>query len=161
MRKLTALAMAATLICGSVQLANAADTTTTTAAAAPGSEMTHGQMKHPPMAGPMGDHMFKGLNLTEKQRDMMREIARDAMKNSPKPSPEEHKQLHDIIAADSFDAAKAKSLVESMSAAQNARMVARLETQNKMYNVLTPAQKQEFNKRAEQRSEKMSAADKN
>lgn len=144
MRKLTAFALATTMMLGTVQLASAADTAAESA-----------KMHHHPKHGPMMDQMFKGLDLTTAQREQMRDIARDAMKNMKKPSADEHKQLHDVIAADNFDSSKAQTLVTSMTQAQNERMLARLEMQNKMYNVLTPTQKQEFNKKFEERQTKM------
>ncbi|WP_413738998.1 ATP-independent periplasmic protein-refolding chaperone Spy [Sodalis sp. RH21] len=155
MRKLTALFMATTLVLGSVQLASAADT----AATAPASgEMQHRPM-HGGMHGPMMDHMFKGLKLTDQQREQMKTIARDSMKDMKRPSAAEHQQMHDVIAADTFDSAKAQALVNSMAQEQNQRMLAHLETQNKMYNVLTAEQKQEFNKQFQQRAEKMAQKD--
>jgi len=153
MRKLTALVMATTLVLGSVQLASAADTT----AAAP----ANGEMRHQPKHGPMMEHMFKDLKLTEQQRQKMHEIARDTMKNQKRPSADERQQMHDVIAADSFDSAKAQTLVDAMAKEQNQRMLANLEMQNKMYNVLTAEQKTQFNKDFTQRSEKMAQKDAN
>ncbi len=157
MRKLTALFMATTLVLGSVQLASAADTAATATAPASG-EMHHRPM-HGGMHGPMMDHMFKGLKLTDQQREQMKTIARDSMKDMKRPSAAERQQMHDVIAADTFDSAKAQALVNSMAQEQNQRMLAHLETQNKMYNVLTAEQKQEFNKQFQQRAEKMGQKD--
>ncbi|BAE75143.1 Spheroplast protein Y precursor [Sodalis glossinidius str. 'morsitans'] len=149
MRKLTAFALAITMMLGIVQLASAADTATAPAAS------ESAKMYHHPKHGPMMEQMFKGLDLTTAQREQMRDIARDAMKNMKKPSADEHKQLHDVIAADNFDSSKAQALVTSMTQAQNERMLAHLEMQNKMYNVLTPTQKQEFNKKFEEHQTKI------
>ncbi|NDL63042.1 ATP-independent periplasmic protein-refolding chaperone Spy [Acerihabitans arboris] len=159
MRKLTALFMATTLVLGSVQLASAADTTAATDNAPAKGEMHHkGDMQH--RGGPMMmDHMFKDLKLTEQQRQKMHDIARDSMKDMKKPSAAEHQQMHDVIAADSFDSTKAQALVSAMSQDQNQRMLANLEMQNKMYNVLTPEQKTEFNKKFQERAEKMQQRD--
>ncbi len=151
MRKLTALVMATTLVLGSVQLASAADT----AATAP----AKGEMRHQPNHGPMMEHMFKDLKLTEQQRQKMHDIARDSMKNMKHPSADQRQQMHDVIAADSFDSAKAQTLVDAMAQEQNQRMLANLEMQNKMYNVLTAEQKAQFNKEFTQRSEKMAQKD--
>lgn len=160
MRKLTALFMATTLVLGSVQLASAADSSASTAAAGDTAqgEMHHkGGMQH--NRGPMMEHMFKDLKLTEQQRQKMHDIARDSMKDMKMPSAAEHQQMHDVIAADSFDSAKAQALVNSMAQEQNQRMLANLEMQNKMYNVLTPEQKTEFNKKYQERAEKMQQRD--
>jgi len=160
MRKLTALVMATTLVLGSVQLASAADTTTTTStttdAPAKGDMMMQHHGKH---HGPMMDQMFKGLKLTDQQRQQMRDIFKETRKEVNMPSLAERQQMHEIIAADSFDSAKAQSFVTSMSQEQNQRMVARLEMQNKMYNVLTPEQKKEFNTNYQQHVQKMAQKD--
>ncbi|WP_213994170.1 ATP-independent periplasmic protein-refolding chaperone Spy [Sodalis sp. dw_96] len=161
MRKLTALFMATTLVLGSVQLASAADTTTTTSsttadAPAKGDMMMH---HHGHQHGPMMDMMFKGLKLTEAQRQQMRDIFKETRKEVNMPSPAERQQMHEIIAADSFDSSKAQAFVTSMSQEQDQRMLARLEMQNKMYNVLTPEQKKEFNEKYQQHAEKMAQKD--
>ncbi len=160
MRKLTALFMATTLVLGSVQLASAADTTTTstttTDAPAKGDMMMHHKGNH---HGPMMDMMFKGLKLTEQQQQQMRDIFKETRKEVNMPSPAERQQMHEIIAADSFDSAKAQAFVTAQSQEQNQRMLTRLEMQNKMYNVLTPEQKKEFNDKYQQHAEKMAQKD--
>lgn len=87
--------------------------------------------------------MFKDLNLTDAQkqqiRDIMKSRKRDQMKRPPL---EERRAMHDIIASDSFDKAKAEAADrQNGRAAREARMLAHMETQNKIYNILTPEQK--------------------
>ncbi len=154
MRKITALFMASTLLLGTVQLASAADTVATKEAPPKGEMMHHKR-------GPMMDPMFKGLELTKEQRQKMQEISRDAMKNMKKPTAAERQQLHDVVAAESFDAAKAQALVTTMSQTQSERILARLETQNKIYNLLTAEQKKAFDKKFQEHSEKMEHHDNN
>ena len=77
MRKLTALFVASTLALGAANLAHAADTTT--AAPADAKPMMH----HKGKFGPHEDMMFKDLNLTDAQKQQIREIMkgqRDQMK---------------------------------------------------------------------------------
>ncbi|XBS68100.1 ATP-independent periplasmic protein-refolding chaperone Spy [Acerihabitans sp. KWT182] len=160
MRKLTALVMATTLVLGSAQLAAAADASSTDASNADASAKGDMMMHHRDhQHGPMMDMMFKGLKLTEQQRQQMRDIFKETRKEVNMPSPAERQQMHEIIAADSFDSAKAQTFVTSISQEQNQRMLARLEMQNKMYNVLTPEQKKEFNARFQQHAEKMAQKD--
>lgn len=75
MRKLTALFVASTLALGSASMAFAADTTAApaTADAAPMKMMHH---KGEGKGGP-----FAGLNLTEQQRQQMRDIMKESHQN--------------------------------------------------------------------------------
>jgi Spy/CpxP family protein refolding chaperone len=157
MRKLTALVMATTLVLGSVQLASAADTAATAPTGSTSDMPMHGDtmMHHHGHHGPMMDMMFKGLNLTDQQRQQMRDIFKESRKEIKMPSAAERQQMHDLITADSFDSAKAQAFITASAQEQNQRMLARLEMQNKMYNVLTPAQKKEFNAHFQKMSEKM------
>ncbi|ESM81856.1 ATP-independent periplasmic protein-refolding chaperone Spy [Enterobacter roggenkampii] len=151
MRKFTALFVASTLALGATSMAFAADTATTTAAApAEGKMMMH--HKGPGMHNEM--MMFKDLNLTDAQKQQIRDIRkseRDQMKRTPL---EERRAMHDIIASDSFDSfdkAKAEAQIDKMAEQHKARMLAHLETQNKIYNILTPEQKKQFNANFEKR----------
>ncbi len=49
--------------------------------------------------------------------------------------------MHDIIASDTFDKSRSRSKLRKMEAQRKANMLAHMETQNKIYNVLTPEQK--------------------
>ncbi|WP_192457734.1 ATP-independent periplasmic protein-refolding chaperone Spy [Musicola keenii] len=90
------------------------------------------------------DMMFRGLNLTEEQKQKMRDIVQNTRKGE-RPSVEERRAFHSLIASDSFDSAKAQGLVDKMTENKKARLLQRLEIQNKMYNVLTAEQKKVFN----------------
>ncbi|HBV40711.1 MAG TPA: ATP-independent periplasmic protein-refolding chaperone [Erwinia sp.] len=146
MRKLTSLVVAMTLAMGAASIVHAAADNITPAPAGADKPMMHKPPRH---GGP--HEMFKGLNLTDAQKEQMRSIMKDAHKEMPRPSLEERRALHGIIAADSFDKAKAEAQAEKMSADGKVRALSMLETQNKMYNVLTPEQKKEFNANFEKR----------
>ena len=135
MRKLTALFVASTLALGAANLAHAADTTT--AAPADAKPMMH----HKGKFGPHEDMMFKG------QRDQMK-----------RPPLEERRAMHDIIASDTFDKAKAEAQIAKMEEQRKANMLAHMETQNKIYNILTPEQKKQFNANFEKRLTERPAA---
>lgn len=146
MRKLTALFVASTLALGATSMASAADTATTTAAPTEGKMMHH---KGKP--GMHHDMMFKDLNLTDAQKQQVRDIMKSQRDQMKRPPLEERRAMHDIIASDSFDKAKAEAQIDKMAEQHKARMLAHMETQNKIYNILTPEQKKQFNANFEKR----------
>ncbi|EBC7385064.1 ATP-independent periplasmic protein-refolding chaperone [Salmonella enterica] len=145
MRKLTALFVASTLAMGAANLAHAAETTT--AAPADAKPM----MQHKGKFGPHHDMMFKNLNLTDAQKQQIRDIMKAQREQMKRPLLEERRAMHDIIASDTFDKAKAEAQITKMEAQHKANMLAHMETQNKIYNVLTPEQKKQYNANFEKR----------
>ncbi|EDP9845569.1 ATP-independent periplasmic protein-refolding chaperone [Salmonella enterica subsp. enterica serovar Arechavaleta] len=145
MRKLTALFVASTLAMGAANLAHAAETTT--AAPADAKPM----MQHKGKFGPHHDMMFKNLNLTDAQKQQIRDIMKAQREQMKRPLLEERRAMHDIIASDTFDKAKAEAQITKMEAQRKANMLAHMETQNKIYNVLTPKQKKQYNANFEKR----------
>ncbi len=140
MRKLSSLVVAVTLALGAANIVHAAADTITPP---PAGEKP--MMGHPPHhRGGMHD-MFKDLKLTDAQKQQMKAIMKDARKDMKRPSMEERREVQSVIAADKFDQAKAEALAEKMTANGKARALSMLETQNKMYNVLTADQKKQFN----------------
>ena len=109
MRKLTALFVASTLALGATSMAFAADTATTTAAPAEGKMMMHHK------GGPgQHDMMFKGLNLTDAQKQQIRDIMKSQRENMKRPSLEERRAMHELIASDTFDKAKAEAQIDKI-----------------------------------------------
>ncbi|EKO0660096.1 ATP-independent periplasmic protein-refolding chaperone [Salmonella enterica] len=145
MRKLTALFVVSTLAMGAANLAHAAETTT--AAPADAKPM----MQHKGKFGPHHDMMFKNLNLTDAQKQQIRDIMKAQREQMKRPLLEERRAMHDIIASDTFDKAKAEAQITKMEAQRKANMLAHMETQNKIYNVLTPEQKKQYNANFEKR----------
>ncbi|WLI77128.1 ATP-independent periplasmic protein-refolding chaperone Spy [Kosakonia sp. H02] len=150
MRKLTALFVASTLAFGAANLAHAADTT---AAPADGKPMMHHKGKGP------HDMMFKGLNLTDAQRQQIRDIMKSQREEMKRPPVEDMRAMHDLVASDSFDRAKAEAQITKMDEQRKAGMLKHLETQNKIYNILTPEQKKQFNANFEKRLTERPAAE--
>lgn len=146
MRKLTSFVVAATLALGTAGIVHAAADTLTPPPAGADKPMMH----KPPRHGGMHE-MFKGLNLTDAQKEQMRTIMKASHKEMKRPSLEERRAVHSIIAADTFDRSKAEAQANEMSANGKARALSMLETQNKLYNVLTPEQKKQFNQNFEKR----------
>lgn len=147
MRKLTALFIASTLALGSASAAFAADTTAPAADAAPMKMMHH---KGEGKGGP-----FDGLNLTEQQRQQMRDIMKESHQKRGPGMKEERQALHNLVASDSFDEAKAKAQIDAIGKAQSERMLERAKAENKMYNLLTPEQKKQYNENYQKREQKM------
>jgi len=144
MRKLTSVFLATAMALGAANIVHAAADNLTPAPA--GSEK--------PMHKPMRHHgmeMFKGINLTDAQKTQIRTIMRDGHKGMQRPSLEERRANHSIIAADSFDRSKAEAQAEKMTANAKANALQMMETQNKIYNVLTPEQKKQYNANFEKR----------
>ena len=138
MKKITALFVASTLALGAANLAHAADTT----AAQPESKP---MMRHKGMHGGQHEMMFKGLNLTDAQKQQIRDIMKGQRENMKRPSLDERRAMHELIASDTFDKAKAEAQIDKMEAQHKAMALSRMETQNKIYNILTPEQKKQFN----------------
>ncbi|KHN50361.1 ATP-independent periplasmic protein-refolding chaperone Spy [Pectobacterium fontis] len=140
MRKLTAMLVASSLALGAAGIAHAND-----APKGPGSE--HKMMKegreHRGMMGP--DAMFKTLNLTEAQKQQIKAIMKESREKMHKAMQDDRRDIHSLITADTFDAAKAQAQLDKADAAHKARMLNGLETKNKIYNVLTPEQKKQYN----------------
>jgi len=151
MRKFTAMIVASTLALSSASFAFAAETTPATdapAAATQGKMMQH--------KGPHRMNPFADLNLTEQQKTQMKEIMKDS---GPRPDRAPMKAqmdtMHGLVAADSFDEAKVKSQIDTITQAQSQHMLDRARAENKMYNLLTPEQKKQFNENYQKRAEKM------
>ena len=75
--------------------------------------------------------MFKGLNLTDAQKQQIRDIMKSQRDQMKRPPLEERREMHDIIASDTFDKAKAEAQIDKMAEQHKARMLAHMETQNK------------------------------
>lgn len=151
MRKLTALFVASTLALGSASMAFAADTTAApaTADAAP-MKMMHHKGEGKGKGGP-----FAGLDLTEQQRQQMRDIMKESHQNRGAGVKEERQALHNLVASDSFDEAKAKTQIDAIGKAQSEHMLERAKAENKMYNLLTPEQKKQYNENYQKHEQKM------
>ncbi|WP_337263590.1 MULTISPECIES: ATP-independent periplasmic protein-refolding chaperone Spy [unclassified Serratia (in: enterobacteria)] len=146
MRKLTALFVASTLALGSAATAFAADTTAAPAAAPM-------KMMHHNGAGKGGP--FAGLELTEQQRQQMRDIMKESRQDRGPGAKDERQALHNLVASDNFDEAKAKAQIDAIAKVQSEHMLARAKAENKMYNLLTPEQKKQYNENYLSRERKM------
>ncbi|QTF10063.1 ATP-independent periplasmic protein-refolding chaperone [Brenneria izadpanahii] len=147
MRKLTTLLIASSLALGTAGIAHANDV----------------QKGHPEVRmardgkggpGPRSMHhetMLKDLNLTDAQKQQVKEIVKASHDNMRKLMQDERREMHNLVIADSFDAAKAQAQLDKADADRKAMRLNGLETQNKIYNILTAEQKKQYNDNFEKR----------
>lgn len=134
MRKLTSLILATSLALGATSVVHAASDNLTPSPAP----------QHRPMP-PHGPDFFHGLKLTDAQKQQVRDIMQQSHKEMKRPSAEQRRAAHDIVASDHFDRSKAEALAGEMAAGAKDRALHRMETDNKLYNVLTAEQKKQYN----------------
>ncbi|WP_029686012.1 ATP-independent periplasmic protein-refolding chaperone Spy [Tatumella saanichensis] len=134
MRKLTSLILATSLALGATSVVHAASDNLTPPPAP----------QHRPMP-PHGPDFFHGIKLSDAQKQQVREIMQQSHKQMKRPSVEQRRAAHDIVATDNFDRNKAEALAAEMTAGAKDRMLQRMETDNKLYNVLTAEQKKQYN----------------
>ncbi|ATM88120.1 cell-envelope stress modulator CpxP [Yersinia massiliensis] len=106
-----------------------------------------------------GHHnMFDGVNLTEQQRQQMRDLMRQSRQGQPRMDIADREAMHKLMTADKFDEAAVRAQAEKMSKDQIERQVEMAKVRNQMYNLLTPEQKAALNQKHQQRIEKMQQA---
>ncbi|MGE4695893.1 cell-envelope stress modulator CpxP [Yersinia enterocolitica] len=106
-----------------------------------------------------GHHnMFDGANLTEQQRQQMRDLMRQSRQDQPRVDLADREAMHKLITADKFDEAAVRAQAEKMSKDQIDRQVEMAKVRNQMFNLLTPEQKAALNQKHQQRIEKMQQA---
>ncbi|WP_145563637.1 cell-envelope stress modulator CpxP [Yersinia aldovae] len=103
-----------------------------------------------------GHHnMFDGVNLTEQQRQQMRDLMRQSRQDQPRLDMADREAMHKLVTADKFDEAAVRAQAEKMSKQQIDRQVEMAKVRNQMFNLLTPEQKAVLNQKHQQRIEKM------
>ncbi|AKA38656.1 cell-envelope stress modulator CpxP [Yersinia ruckeri] len=153
MRKVTTLVIASMLAFGS-NAAFAVDTVAT------GGNWCHdGDSNGKMMKGGRGHHnMFDGLNLTEQQRQQMRDLMRQHRDTRSAIDFADRDAMHKLVATDKFDEAAVRAQAEKMSKLQVDRQVEMAKVRNQMYNLLTPEQKTKLNQLHTQRMSQMQQA---
>lgn len=154
MKKITALFVASTLALGAVNLTHAAETTPAdnTKIDAPAKYYKGGRD-----GGRDGvregahRNMFKGLNLTDTQKQQISAIQQEKQAQMKDSWQQDKREMHGLVASDSFDKAKAQAQIDKMAENYKTRMLSHMENQNKIYNILTPEQKKQFNDKFEKR----------
>lgn len=137
MRKVTSLLLATSLVMGSASLVYAE----TAPLSSSNTEQHH--MKPRPHGGPEM-MLMKGIVLTDAQKQQIHSLIEQGHKNMTPPSQADRQAAFDLVTAPTFDSAKAQALVDSHAAQSKQRMLNRLETDNKIYNLLTADQKKQY-----------------
>lgn len=101
--------------------------------------------------------LFDGVNLTEQQRQQMRDLMHQARKDLPHVNVEQMETMHRLVTAEKFDQAAVKAQAELMAQEQVDRQVEMARIRNQMFNLLTPEQKDVLNRKHEQRMKEMQA----
>ena len=144
MRNLTAVVIASAMVLSHAS-AKAADTTTIDEMHQNGG-LTTGSMTQNPQS-----HMFDGIELTEQQRQQMRDLMQQARHERPALDIQDIETMHDLITAESFNEVAIRGQAEKMAQAQVAQQVEMARVRNQMYHLLTPAQQATLQKNYEQR----------
>ena len=96
-------------------------------------------------------HMFDGINLTEQQRQQMRDLMQRARHDSPPVNVSEMETMHNLVPADNFDETAVRVQAEKMAQEQVTRQVEMAKVRNQMYRLLSPEQQAVLNDKHQQR----------
>ena len=143
MRKLTAVVLASAMAL-SVASAGAKDATTI-------DEMHHGGLPTGSMTQNSQSHMFDGIELTEHQRQQMRDLMQQARHDRPATNIDDIAAMHDLVTADNFNEAAIRSKAEAIARVQVEQQVEMARVRNQMYHLLTPEQQAALQKNYERR----------
>lgn len=101
--------------------------------------------------------MFDGINLTEQQRQQMRDLMHQARKDSPQINLQQMETMHDLVTAKNFDQAAVRAQAEKIAQEQVDRQVEMARVRNLMFNLLTPQQKEVLNQKHQQRMQQLTS----
>ena len=108
--------------------------------------LTTGSMTQNPQS-----HMFDGIELTEQQRQQMRDLMQQARHERPVLSVQDIETMHDLVTADKFNESAIRQLAEKQARAQVDLQVEMARVRNQMYHLLTPVQQAALKKNHERR----------
>lgn len=100
-------------------------------------------------------HMFDGINLTEQQRQQLRDLMQQARHDRSPISINDLEKLHELIIADKFDEAAYRAQAEKIAQADVARQIEMARVRNQMYHLLTPQQQDVLQQKHQQRFNEM------
>ena len=144
MRTVTAVVIASAMVLSHAS-AEAADTTTIDEMH-PNGVLATGSMTQNPQS-----HMFDGIELTEEQRQQMRDLMTQARYERSPVSIGDIENMHGLITADTFNEAAIRAQAEKIAQAQIEQHVEMARIRNQMYHLLTPAQQAALQKNYERR----------
>lgn len=117
----------------------------------PGQRAGMHHMQHPMMMGAgMMPPFLRGLDLTEQQQDQVFELLHKqapAMHDNAKALKAAHEELRTLAQAQTFNAAGAKQAADKVGQAEAAMALLHAQTDVQLRALLTPAQRDELNKR--------------
>jgi len=96
-------------------------------------------------------HMFDGIELTEHQRQQMRDLMQQARHDRPATNIDDIAAMHDLVTADKFNEAAIRDKAEAIAKVQVEQQVEMARVRNQMYHLLTPEQQAALQKNYEQR----------
>ncbi|MDI6539297.1 cell-envelope stress modulator CpxP [Pantoea ananatis] len=143
MRKLTAVVIASAMV-----LCNASARTAEPMAP---DDVHHGEFTTGSMTQNSQSHMFDGIELTEHQRQQMRDLMQQARHDRPATNIDDIAAMHDLVTADNFNEAAIRSKAEAIARVQVEQQVEMARVRNQMYHLLTPEQQAALQKNYERR----------
>ena len=143
MRTVTAVVIASAMVLNHAS-AGVADTTTI-------DEMHHGGLTTGSMTQNPQSHMFDGIELTEEQRQQMRDLMQQARHERPVVHIDDIAALHDLVTADQFNEAAIRAKAEVIARVQVEQQVEMARVQNQMFQLLTPDQQATLQKNYQRR----------
>lgn len=99
--------------------------------------------------------MFDGINLSEHQRQQMRDLMHRARENASHINLEQMEFMHHLVTAEHFDQTAVRAQAEKMAQARVNRQVEMARICNLMFNLLTPEQKEILNQKHQQRMQQL------
>ncbi|MFB4362703.1 cell-envelope stress modulator CpxP [Pantoea sp. BS_8] len=143
MRKLTAVVLASAMVLSHAS-AGAAESMAL-------DEVHHGGFTTGSMTQNSQSHMFDGIELTEHQRQQMRDLMQQARHDRPATNIDDIAAMHDLVTADKFNEAAIRDKAEAIAKVQVEQQVEMARVRNQMYHLLTREQQAALQKNYEQR----------
>ncbi|ARF48365.1 cell-envelope stress modulator CpxP [Pantoea stewartii] len=143
MRKLTAVVLASAMVLSHAS-AGAAESMAL-------DEVHHGGFTTGSMTQNSQSHMFDVIELTEHQRQQMRDLMQQARHDRPATNIDDIAAMHDLVTADKFNEAAIRDKAEALAKVQVEQQVEMARVRNQMYHLLTPEQQAALQKNYEQR----------
>ena len=124
----------------------------TLALAVPSVQAHQGHGSHGEMRG--GGRLFRGLDLTQEQRDQARKIFQEhapTMRDRMQAARTAQQELRAMALSPNFDSNRARELADAAAKAQADAAVIRAEGMSKVFALLTPDQRAKLEERRERR----------
>ena len=127
----------------------------TLALAVPSVQAHQGHGPRGEMRGEGGGRLFRGLDLTQEQRDQARKIFQEqapAMRDRMEAARKAQQELRAMALSPNFDSNRARDVADAAAKAQADAAVIRAEGMSKVFALLTPDQRAKLEERRERRN---------